>query len=399
MFQPNQYPKIQAVFISLIAIVWSSYAYTRGIIFSPDSGTYSRFANILVENNFNVFDYLDNAHATMPVLFYYIWVAILAVNKVLLGENWGLGIVILNLLAGISVATLLFKTTWAITGKPACVILTGLFLLFCHEFYLWIPFVLSDTLFSSLCFLIFILITSLCQQPADLSKSIAGIVILLCIALFFRPSWPPLLIFSVLSIPLTLFSNLIAADPGNRHKFIIRCALFTCIFIPIIIFCHSYLMINPDKWPFSFLSKTVTYIAGDYLTGSVIYGHPETYHSPPNNILDYAFISLHKLFAFFYIEVASYSFKHTLFNYIFFLPLYGLSILAITRLFKKDNGPSSSNWFCIFYCALFIFLFAFFHSLEQIDFDFRYRLPVILPLIFLAALGLNELINGFSKKT
>ena len=90
---------IQAVFISLIAIVWSSYAYTRGITMSPDSGTYSRFANILVENNFNVFDYLENAQSTMmPVLFYYIWVAILAVSKVLLGENWGLGIVILNLL-------------------------------------------------------------------------------------------------------------------------------------------------------------------------------------------------------------------------------------------------------------------------------------------------------------
>ena len=178
-----------------------------------------------------------------------------------------------------------------------------------------------------------------------------------------------------------------------------RCALFACVFIPAVIIFHSYFMLHPDKWPFSFLSSTVSYIASDYQRGIVIYDHPETYHFPSHNILSYSLISAHKIVAFFYINVDSYSFRHGLLNYIFFLNTYGFSIFATTKLFKKDNGPSPEKWWCIFSCVLFIFLFAFFHALEQIDFDFRYRVPCLLPLILLATLGLNEFINSFCKRT
>jgi hypothetical protein len=36
------------------------------------------------------------------------------------------------------------------------------------------------------------------------------------------------------------------------------------------------------------------------------------------------------------------------------------ALFAITKLSKKYNGPSRSNWWCIFSCALFIFIFDFF---------------------------------------
>jgi hypothetical protein len=365
---------------------------------SPDSRSYSRWADILVQYNFNILKFLENVHDQIPPLFYVNWVTIAAFNKVLFGENWGLGIVTLNLLFGIFAAFLLIKTSQALTGKPACSIFAGLFLLICYDFYLWIPYVLSDILFSSLCFLIFTLTISLHQQPVQFSKKVIGVVALLCFALFFRPTWPPLLIFALLSISLAIFFNSIAADPNKRHRFIIGCTLFACVFIPAIIFCHSYLMIHPDKWPFPFFDSIISTISIDYQRGIVIYMRPETYHPAPNNILDYAFISLHKIIAYFYIDVASYSFMHALVNYIFFLPVYGLSLFAITKLFKKNSGPSSTNWWCIFSSVLFIFLFAFFHALEQIDFDFRYRVPCMLPLIFLATLGFNEFINDMSKK-
>jgi hypothetical protein len=398
MFKPNQYPKVQAVYIFILALAWSLYAYKKGIVMSLDSDRYSRWADVLLKYDFNIFKYLENVDMYIPPIFYFNWVAIVAFNKLLLGENWEVGVVVVNLVVGISIAVLLFKTTWATSGKPVCVIFAGLFLLFCFDFFNWMHYMLSDTIFSSLCFLIFILITRLYQQPADLLKRVAGIVILLCYALFFRPSWPPLLLFTILSIPLIFFFRPKTSNSTQRHEFIIRCALLACILIPTIIFCHSYFMLHPDKWPFSFFGNVVSWIAHDYQQGAVIWEHFETYHSPPENILDYALISIHKLFAFFYITVNSYSSIHSLINYIFFLPVYGLSIWAVIQLFKKENGPSPSNWWNIFSCALFIFLFAFFHSLEQIEYDFRYRVPCLLPLILLAALGLNELINGFSKR-
>lgn len=398
MFKTIQYPKILAIYIFLLAIPWSLYAYSRGVVMSPDSGRYSLWADTLLKHNFNILKFSEHVDFVVPPIFYYNWVAVMAFSKVFLGENWGIGIVVLNLVVGIFIATILFKTTWVTTGKLSCAIFAGLLLLLCHDFLLWIPFVLSDTLFSSLCFSIFILIINLYQQPAEHLNKVVGIGILLGIILFFRPSWPPLLIFVILSIPLIFFFSLKADDPSKRQNFIIRFTLLACVFIPAIIFLHSYIMLHPDKWPFPFLDRTISFVALDYQQGIVIAARPETHHSPSNNILAYAFITLHKLVAFFYINVDGYSFKHALLNYIFFLPVYGLSILATVKLFKKDNGPSPENWWRIFSCLLFIFLFAFFHALEQIDFDFRYRLPCILPLILLASLGLNELINDFFQK-
>jgi hypothetical protein len=400
MFKPDQYLKIKTFCIFLLAIWWSLYVYRRGVVMSPDSYRFSTWADILIKFNFNPFDFIENSYLAhpFPPNFYFNFVTIAAISKVLLGENWGLGVVVVNLLAGVFAALILVKATLAITGKPACAIFAGLFLLLCHDFYLWMPYVLSDTLFSIICFSIFILITSLYQQPAEHLKRVVGIIILLCYAMFFRPSWPPLLMFAILSVPLVFFFSLKTADSNERHNFLIRCVLLACIFIPAIIFCNSYFMLHPDKWPFPVFGDTISHIAPDYHQGIVLREHTETFHSPSSDILSFALISAHKLVAFFYLSVDSYSFKHTLYNYIFFPPLYGLSIFAIVKLFKKDNGPAFLNWWFIFSCTLFIFGFAFFHSLLQIDSDFRYRVPCLLPLIFLAGLGLNELINGFSKR-
>jgi hypothetical protein len=399
MFKPNQYPKIQAIYIFLLTITWSLSSYSRGVKMAGDSNTYSNLADTLIAYNFNIFNLIETVDTKVPLLFYYNWLSIVAINKLTFGDNWGLGIVFFNLLAGIFAAILLFKSTWTTTRNPACVILAGLLVFLCHDFVLWIPFVLSDTLFSSLCFLIFTLTISLYQRPAELSRKVVWIVVLLCFALFFRPVWPPLLIFALFSTSLAIFFNSIASDPNKRHRFIIGSIFTACIVIPAIIFYHSYIMLHPDKWPFSLFTKMISFISIEYQKGIVIRSHFETYHSPSANILEYVFITLHKFIGYFYISVDSYSFKHSLLNYIFFVPVYGLSFFAVAQLFKKGNGPSPSNWWYIFSCTLFIFLFAFFHSLHQIDYDFRYRVPCLLPLIFLATLGLNELINGFYKRT
>ena len=399
MFKPNQYSKAQAIYIAVLGIAWSAYAYSRGVVMSPDSKSYSRWADILIQYNFNILEFLDNVHFSIPPHFYINWVTITASHKVLLGENWELGIVVLNLMAGVFAALLLLKSLWTITGKPACTLFAGLFLLLCHDYYLWIPYVLSDTIFSLFSFLLFILAISLYRQPKELTKRVIGIAAIIFFILFFRPTWPPLLIFVFLSLLLATLFNSIATDSEKRHKLIIRCTLLVCILIPTVIICHSYFMQHPDKWPFPFLSSVVSFLSQDYQKGIVIYARPETYHSLPGNIFEYAYISFHKIIAFFYIDVASYSFIHAVINYIFFVPIYGLSIFAVAQLFKKGNGPSPSNWWSIFSCVLFISLFAFFHSLHQIDYDFRYRVPCLLPLIFLATLGLNELINSYSKKT
>jgi hypothetical protein len=402
MIKPSQYLKIKVIYILIFTTVWTLYSYGQGVMLSPDALGYSKFADNLIEYNFNYVKYLENPLPTIASpLFNLGWITIVAFIKLLCGEHWSLGIVILNLLFGVFVAILILKTTWVVTEKPVCSIFVGILLLLSHNFYRWVPWALSDIFFSCLCVSIFLLVIGLYQQPSKPLKETVWIGALVCLAFFSRPSVPPLLVFVMFSIPFFFFFGLKETDPGERHNFISRLILLACILIPVTIYCHSYFMLRPDKWPFPFLANTAIYVAGDYQLGIIVHnGYRDTYDPGfPNNTLSFALLTCKKFFAYFTIAAERYSFRHKLFNYTIFLPVYGLSIWAIASLFKKDNGPSHSNWWSIFSCALFIFLFAFFHSMHQIDGDYRYTIPVKLPLILLAALGLNELIKGFSKKT
>jgi len=398
MFKANQYSKYQLTFIILLGIAWTVYTYYRGVIIASDSMLWESFADTLIKYDFNYFEFLDDGKHRASPLFYSIWISIIAVSKLFLGEHWGIGVVALNLIAAISAAILLFNATWSATGKVACAVFASFSLVLCHDFHLWIPFALSDIIFTAICFSVLYLVLTLYQQPSEPRKRISGVFILALIAFLFRPAWPPLVLFVLFCLSAFYFHM---QDLGSRERycFILKLTLSACFIVPIIFVIHSYLMLNPDKWPFVFFRDYISYVAGDYLKGIVLYGHLGTFHFPPENILDCIFISLHKFLAFFYFDLETNSFKHTLGNYMFFPPVYGLSVFAITRLYKKEEGPSPSNWWCILGCAGFIFLFAFFHSLIQIDYDFRYRVPCLLPLILLATLGLNEFLDKFYKKT
>jgi hypothetical protein len=398
MIKPNLNSKYQIAYIILLGIAWCVYTYYRGVITTSDSIFWESFADILIKHNFNYVEFLDNAKHRASPLFYSIWISIIALSKLLFGNNWGIGIVTINLLVGVSVAILLLKITWNTTGKLACTIFTSLFLVLCYDFHLWIPFALSDIIFTTICFSVFYLALTLCQGLAEPRRRFAGIIVLASIAVLFRPAWPPLLLFTTSSLFLAFFFRLKKLNNNERHNFILRSTSLICLLMPLTIGTHSYLMLNPDKWPFTIFGDYISYIASDYRKGIVLYGRLETFHFPPSTIWDYTNITLHKFFAFFYFDIKTYSSMHRLVNYIFFLPIYGLSVFAVAQLFNKANCLSPLIWITILECTSFILLFALFHSSSQIDYDFRYRIPCLLPLILLATIGFNELIDKFYKK-
>jgi hypothetical protein len=399
MLKESGFAKLQACFIVFLCIAWTLYIYVKGIVISVDAqADYLPWAESLIKYNFNIFEFLNHVHHRASPAFYGIWIAIIAFNKLLLKEHWSIGIVALNLSAGISIAIIFLKTSWSLTRKFICTFFSGLFFLLCYDFHLWIPYTQPDILFVLICFSVLSIVLSLCQSPTDPQRRVLGVLVLIVIAFFFRPAWPPLLLFTLLSLFLTFFSSLEKLNSNERHNFILRSTLFICLLMPLVIGTHSYLMLNPDKWPFAFFGDYISYLASDYRKGIVLYGRLETFHFPPSTIWDYTNITLHKFFAFFYFDIKTYSSMHRLANYIFFLPIYVLSVFAVTQLFIKTNCLSPSSWMAILECTSFVLLFAIFQSLNQIDYDFRYRIPCLLPLILLATLGFNEFIDKFYNK-
>jgi len=51
MFKSSQYPKIQAIYIFILAVTWSLYAYKKGIVMSLDSVRHSTWVEALIKHN------------------------------------------------------------------------------------------------------------------------------------------------------------------------------------------------------------------------------------------------------------------------------------------------------------------------------------------------------------
>ena len=223
------YSKIQTAFIVLIGIALSLFVYKKGVIIPVDTiFIWAPMADVLIENNFNPVELSNNVELRATPILYFFWISTIALNKLWFGENWAVGVVVLNCFAGIFVVPLLAKTILAVTKKPSCSIFAGIALILCYDFHQWIPVALSETLFACISFSIFFLILSTYQRPSEPRNRIAGILILLGFALFFRPAGPPLVIFAVFSLSLIFFFNLRSADAAKRHNFIRGLALFLC---------------------------------------------------------------------------------------------------------------------------------------------------------------------------
>jgi hypothetical protein len=73
-------------------------------------------------------------------------------------------------------------------------------------------------------------------------------------------------------------------------------------------------------------------------------------------------------------------------NLLFFVPAYALSAAALVNLRRLTPWQQRAATLLVFFAmALTVF-----HAMMQIDYDHRYRLPMLPALIMLAAIGLES---------
>ena len=154
-------------------------------------------------------------------------------------------------------------------------------------------------------------------------------------------------------------------------------------------------MSDPSRWPFPFLSAWIRELSHEFQGGYVIYGRPETYHPAPGGVLDYVWLEVDRLRSFFVFTAEGFSREHVLVNVAFFVPAYAGWAVAAASLLRGKSGSTWPEWWATVLGTLFVLSFCLFHSLQQIDFDWRYRLPCLPVLAVLAAIGWHRLIRRF----
>jgi hypothetical protein len=397
-------PSSRFVF-ALVFVLHGAYALGAGLINSPDSGTYSRWANQLIAVGFNYADYAKAVSFVIPPLFYAGWVTLVAAIKIVSGPYWQQAIVFINLLANCGVAVLIVNTTYRITRHSGAAWFALLLFCIAFDIFNWIRYVLSDCTFLWLSFAIFYLLSCLLigdgskevQQSAKPRKTLPLLLLslgVLCpLALMWRPTG--IILFSLLIASGFLgwrlrqgrFSQKKQSRPASDARRRAISVGLTLLSVLALWIGHGAIVQQPERWPAKALSNAIRRSAEDYSKGIVIHGRNNTYHAAPKSLPDYVAISADKFKHYFHPTHPSFSRSHKLLSLLFFVQVYlfssialGLWLTAKTGLGRREEAVVT----LLFGCVL---IFALFHSVTQLDYDWRYRLPILPHLIVIAATG------------
>ncbi|MDA8858555.1 hypothetical protein N9I48_01435 [Candidatus Pelagibacter sp.] len=360
----------------IILIVFSLISYyhlSKGFVMSPDSYWYSKEADNLIKLNFNLYYLFKNPHV-IPSFFYTFPVLLISLSKLLFEVEWQIAFMTFNLILVFFSLILFTNSLLLLKVRPLVISLAIVLLTLSIDLLIWPRYILTDMLFSFLIiFSVYVIIKSIVKE-----KSYYFLLTLLMILMFFTKPTAPVFIFTT-CIFILLIKNQINYTP----RFIVLSILGLVIIIPIIFSTLHYLMeiylINNNQ--VAFLLKYAN-------KGIVVIARPETFIQPPITFVDNLYLYFIKIIIFFKPYAAKYSMIHTILNtFHTFLIIFSIIIWS----YLNESIKSINETFL--FILLMSLMVSAYHSFTIIDYDWRYRFPLILPLIMLFPISIEMLLR------
>lgn len=349
---------------------------------SPDSQAYAYWSARLVESGFDYPALLAEASVGFPPILYALFGTLLALLRLAFGGGWTTALVVLNFAAHVALGLLVVRLAARATGSGAAAWGALLLYLACFDLLMWVPFVLSDASFVLLAFGIFTLAAA--RILGD-SRGWTAVLAPAAAGVFYRPT-------GMVLLPDLAWAIYLSKTGGKAiRRGPVLAAL--AIIVAAAALAFAWIVQEPGRWPLDSLSVAFRNVAAEYALGEVVSGRPETYHSPPAALVDYLLVMADRFVHFFAIGAADYSAAHWLAELAFFLPCYALALWLAVALWRGRTGfaaPERKVFLAAFGALL---SYAVFHAMVQVDFDWRYRVPVLPHLILLAAGGLADLLR------
>ena len=126
--------------------------------------------------------------------------------------------------------------------------------------------------------------------------------------------------------------------------------------------------------------------------GMIIHDRPETWVTPPTNFFDVVHIYFLRLLNFFNPYAESFSIIHIVLNT---LQIFFVIISIVIWSFLDDNIKSVNK--TVVFILIVSYSVATFHAFTLIDYDWRYRFPIILPLIMIFSLSMEITLKKISS--
>lgn len=203
------------------------------------------------------------------------------------------------------------------------------------------------------------------------------IFLILFLMLITRPSSIPF-IFAALIFLIFSKSKIL-----HKPKEILIFLLILLILTPLLFATFYYLI----EFKFSQIQH-LKWLSSMVKDGMIIHDRPETWLNVPNNFFDVMNLYFSRLINFFNPYAETFSFIHIALNII----LSGFIALSVFVWFIFGEKNILEHKMILFIIIMSFFTAAF-HSFTLIDYDWRYRFPIIMPLIMIFPISLQMILK------
>jgi hypothetical protein len=303
---------------------------------------------------------------------------VLALARVTTPHHWQIAMVAFNVTCSGLLAVMLVEVARRATRSAGGALVALLFYAGCYELLQWIPFIVTDLMFAVVAFVPFALVARRILDPREPGRP-ALLAISLTVAVMTRPP-------GVVLIPLVLFVELVLVQKRIRAR---STAIFIVAAALAAVFVRTAIVYQPERWPFDFIRPKIEEFAGREKKGEVVYDQKESYRPPPRSPIEHVVIEGDRFARFFQFTTPGYSRTHKLINIIYFAPLYALAIIGLVAVLRAGDPRRRAFVIAL---AMWIGIFALFQALTVLDYDWRFRIPVLPQCILLAACGADAII-------
>ncbi len=338
-----------------------------------DSERYDAWARAIADQGLSY--YANN----LDKPYYWGYATVVAIFRAIFGFDYPL--LIFQCLFSALSAVFIYKTAMLIFNSKPAALYSGIIYAMCHQTIYWCHVLYSDSIGLALeiiCIYLFFL-----QKTQQKKQRVLTIVLLVICALMFM-SIRTTSFITVAVLTAGLFSQL----PKKPKKII---GLTVCA---VIVGALIYMFAN-SKGEHGLASRLDYYI-DLFKSGTIVYGGmdidlPKSHFDSPVFALDIILVVLLRAVCFWGIALPFMEISEMIMNVINLVPLFILGFGGLIRAKKQKISG------CVYFAALIIAT-NIVQALSEVDFAYRYRIPIYPALIIPAGWFLHGLLKKTDKK-
>lgn len=369
-------------FVAMLFVNAVYLAY-KGVFIAPDSSFYMLGADQLVAAGFDFQAFLNGSPKFAQYIGFVTWCATL---KTIVGENWPAAVVGGNAIANavtVAVLTHALRRCGICWQARLCAIC---WCMIAFDLLVWSKGLLSDPTFLVVATSA-VVVSASCIKP--LTVSLSGRIAMLTLATVLSLEaicWRPTGIALVVPLSVCLLLGLLPQRFQVKRAFTL---LATLVVVETGFLVFAHFMSKPESWPLPFGGGHISYTAHYYDDGQVVWKRYATYHAEPETLMDYHLITLDRLRYWFACYESEFSFAHKLYNCVFYIPLFlgsGATLILWTlRAFREHEQCDR----LVTVLLSMVLAYSAMHAMLQVDYGWRYRVPIIPCLMMLSAIALD----------